>query len=337
MAGGVARTTVEPPTRQEPRPSEPLTEPIPVVAPTGSGPIRATRQAKEDERRSATGKPAQAPIVEQQPQPTWRPQTAAAPESQVSPPAVSTPPAPPVPAQPPVREPVRSIGNRTPVPDPRSIESWLADLRAPSDKPSAQPQRSEPQRSEVTGNADSPVSSGTSARNGRSSATNGSGTNGSGTNGSSVNSSATNGRQPYGTGSAPGGPDRSAGNDPVRPGDVISGPTPDSSPRTGGIRGYSQSASGTNGHEQDRTPSTPRARYDISTRNAPRNPAPEDEPNRSRSGGATPEPNAPQRSRRAAEPEVSDSTAENDSGKHRGGDGRQALSVSELLARERRQ
>ncbi|KZF09819.1 RND transporter [Rhodococcus sp. EPR-157] len=337
MAGGVARTTVAPPMRPAPRPSEPLTEPIPVVAPTGSGPIRATRQAKEDERRSATGKPAQAPIVEQQPQPTWRPQTAAAPESQVSPPAVSTPPAPPVPAQPPVREPVRSIGNRTPVPDPRSIESWLADLRAPSDKPSAQPQRSEPQRSEVTGNADSPVSSGTSARNGRSSATNGSGTNGSGTNGSSVNSSATNGRQPYGTGSAPGGPDRSAGNDPDRPGNVTREPTPDSSPRTGGIRGYSQSASGANGHDQDRTPSTPRARYDISTRNAPRNPAPEDEPNRSRSGGATPEPNAPQRSRRAAEPEVSDSTAENDSGKHRGGDGRQALSVSELLARERRQ
>ena len=341
MAGGVARTTVAPPIRPAPRPSEPLTEPIPVVAPTGSGPIRATRQAKEDERRSATGKPAHAPIVEQQPQPTWRPQTAAAPESQVSPPAVSTPPArpaPPVPAQPPVREPVRSLGNRTPVPDPRSIESWLADLRAPSDKPSAEPQRSEPQRSEVTGNADSPVSSGTSARNGRSSATNGSGTNGSGTNGSSVNSSATNGRQPYGTGSAPGGPDRSAGNDPDRPGNVTSEPTPDSSsPRTGGIRGYSQSASGANGHDQDRTPSTPRARYDISTRNAPRNPAPEDEPNRSRSGGATPESKAPQRSRRAAEPEVPDTTADNDSGKHRGGDGRQALSVSELLARERRQ
>ncbi len=335
MAGGVARTTVAPPIRPAPRPSEPLTEPIPVVAPTGSGPIRATRQAREDERRSATGKPAHAPIVEQQPQPTWRPQTAAAPESQVPTPAVSTPPArpaPPVPAQSPAREPVRSIGNRTPVPDPRSIESWLADLRAPSDKPSAEPQRSEPQRSEPTGDTDNPVASGTSARNGRSSATNGSGTNG-----SSVNSSATNGRQPYGTGSAPGGPDRSAGNDPDRPGDVISGPTTDSSPRAGGIRGYSQSASGTNGHEQDRTPSTPRARYDISTRNAPRNPAPEDEPTRSRSGGVTPEPKAPHRSRRAAEPEVSDTTAENDSGKHRGGDGRQALSVSELLARERRQ
>ncbi|WP_338888391.1 MMPL family transporter [Rhodococcus sovatensis] len=364
--GGVARTTVAPPIRPAARPSEPLTEPIPVVAPVGSGPIRATHVAKEDERRSATGRPARAPIVDQQAEPAWRSQQPATREPQV-PPAVSTPhgvstpqaettpparpapQAPPAPAQSPAREPARSNGHRTPVPDPRSIESWLADLRAPSDKPQSEPQRSVTQRSEVQGpevpkgsDSDSPVSSGTSARNGHYSPT---------VNGSGSNSSATNGRQPYGTGSAPGGPDRSA-----------SRPTPDtagsnSSPRPGGIRGYSQSAGsanggndprvrpdsptanghGSSGHEQERLPSTPRARYDISTRNAPRNPTPEDAPNRSRSGGATPDSTAPQPSRRAAEPDDADATADNDSGKHRGGDGRQALSVSELLARERRQ
>ncbi|AYJ47942.1 MMPL family transporter [Rhodococcus sp. P1Y] len=391
MAGAAPRTTVAPPLRPTPKQSEPLTEPIPVVAPTASGPIRATHVAKEDERRSATGKPSHAaeePAVPTPPAastgvsaPHVPPLGGSTPPAAVPPrpkPARPTPTAPPVPRQqPPTREPARSNGHRPSAPDPRSIESWLADLRAPSAPARPEPTPSEPARPEATRsepkrpNVESenrtPSGSSTSVPNGsvpNGSVSNGSGSNGSrsgtngsnGSNGSGSNgngsgsngsgSNGTYGRLPYNGGSViptnngthgSNGSERTNGNPSST---VPANGSGASGPRPGGIRGYSQDSNSpartaaagentTGSPQQPRPSSAPRARYDISTRNAPRTPGPEDEPNQQRSDAPVPEPGSTRSSRRAAEQD------DTDSGRHRGGDGRQALSVSELLARER--
>ncbi|MGA9870787.1 MAG: MMPL family transporter, partial [Rhodococcus sp. (in: high G+C Gram-positive bacteria)] len=409
------------PVRPGPVRNEPLTEPIPIVAPTGVGPIRATHAAKENERRSVTGKPAQAPeesALGERPTPAARPE-----------PVVAPTPLRPRPTAP--REPARSREHRESTPDPRSIESWLADLRAPT--PTSRTERTsselsseqpETQRWQADANSDPTATSegttpeprddaysaGSSARNGYSngqrnvygngdrngSDRNGSGrtnygagngapvngSNGSSSNGSNVNGSNSNGtgatsngaaRQPYGTASGQAPRATTSGATEGRAGD---------SPRTGGVRGYAQSApsdrdtgagnngtgnngtgtsagnngtgtsagnngtgtgagnngTGGNGRSRDAS-STPRARYDISTRNAPR--ASEPESSESRDQRPTPpesEPPKSRSSRRAAEAAPADgSDPGTDSGRHRGGDGRRALSVSELLARERRE
>ncbi|WP_072804645.1 MMPL family transporter [Rhodococcoides yunnanense] len=365
---GAARTsTVRPPVRTAPRPDEPLTEPIPVVAPSGSGPIRATHVAKETERRSVTGKPEKAP--QEQPQ------------AQVVRP--STPIAPPVPdEQPPARtqapttretvQPTRASGVGRPTsPDPRSIESWLADLRAPSEKP-----RTSATPTDAPSNNDQVVANGSSARNGyghagtnghspytngssngsaangsaaNGSATNGSGTNGSGTNGSGTNGSGTNGSGTNGSGTNGSGTNGSGTNGSATNG---RGATTNG---TGGLRGYSTGSSGSSdaGSESTRrsTPSEPQPRYDASTRNAPprrpepprqaepparsEQPARPAEPTRREPepGNAESTPLPTSRASRRANPETPESDDE-DRGRHRGG--QQALSVSELLARERR-
>ncbi|MFC8177873.1 MMPL family transporter [Rhodococcus sp. NPDC057297] len=467
LATAGAPAPVAPPVRTAPRRSEPLTEPIPVVAPTGSGPIRATHAAREDERRSATGRPSAAPETQDHsagsapglsghsagsapgplghsagsaPGPLGHSASSAPglsghsagsapgplPPATQKQPAVERPTPPPVPRpEPPKREPVRAQSNRSSSPDPRSIESWLADLRAPSEpqkpetqKPAPKPEtqapvsstpddtRTDADRTSVNASSrsDEPRRNGSAAYgptpNG--SATNGSGANGSGrnsyygpgVNGSSSNGSGSNGSGSNGSGSNGSGSNGSSSNGSGSGGRSTStsgsngsgyrssnghaegsngsaygargtgrppeaGPT---APRTGGIRGYSQdqsrdaeassAASRPEASQQEqptppRTQAAPRARYDISTRNAPRTPAPEDQSTRSWPAPTptpTPTPTPDDRpvglSRRADEQTApadgKAGTEDPDSGRHRGGDSRQALSVSELLARERR-
>ncbi len=305
MAGGAPATTVRPPIRPAPHRSEPLTEPIPVVAPTGSGPIRSKHIAREDERRSATGRPAQAPHERDgvtsssgssgdtaSPAPaTPKPAShnPAAPK-----PAAAAEPAPFVPEpprrQPPVtREPARPsrAGAAAGAPDPRSIESWLADLRAPSNT-SGENKSSENKNGADRNPADKP-------RNG------------------------TSPRPPYGStnGTPPNGaPDRGAGNGSTSTGSTSTGSTSTGSPNTGA----SSTASGNTGSGSTGSGNgTPRPRYDVSTRNAPRPEADDRDQERS--------------SRRGADASTQ-SDADNDSGRHRSGS--KALSVSELLAREGR-
>ncbi|MEO7078746.1 MAG: hypothetical protein ABIY38_07625, partial [Rhodococcus sp. (in: high G+C Gram-positive bacteria)] len=87
-------------------------------------------------------------------------------------------------------------------------------------------------------------------------------------------------------------------------------------------------------------PSEPRTRYDITTRNAPgrRNDTPDETPTPTgpeRTDSAVGADTPSQGRRRINDPVNPDPTeADIDSGRHRGG--QQALSVSELLARERR-
>ncbi|OZD08101.1 RND transporter [Rhodococcus sp. 06-235-1A] len=303
LAGGARPTTVAPPMRPAPRRSEPLTEPIPVVAPHGSGPIRATHAAKEESRRSVTGRPATPPEAE----PTRA--TPAAPRAQQAPrPAPSQPiqprprptvepeptqaadvvrPAPPVDpvAAPPSAQPPRAPSTpvtppsrtraaraaRSEGPDSRSIESWLADLRAPS----ASPPPSGP---------NTPV--------------NGSSQNGHGENGAAKNGSAQNG-------SAQNGSD---GGSSTRNGYSSNGSERNGSNGTE-HQHHESERNGTNGTGTDRTGSE----------------------NNGSNGSATEE-SVPERpSGRRAAP----SAEGGDSGRHRGGENGQVLSVSELLARER--
>ncbi|RRQ25032.1 RND transporter [Rhodococcus sp. Eu-32] len=336
-AGGPIR----PAARTAPRVNEPLTEPIPVVAPSGSGPIRATHAAKEEERRSATGRPSQAPADASTP--PARPRTVATPKVSDEPRPVRTPdpiskPEPVRRPQPATREtaqPARSSEpTRSSTPDPRSIESWLADLRAPTQKPST-PEPSKDTHSDdeqstagSTGTRNGTTRNGTTRNGYGRTGTNGSsrGTNDSATNGSATNGSVTNGAN--GTGNN--GTGNNGANDTYNGG------------RTNG------SAS------SPRPPAEPRQRYDVSTRNAPsrRSETPEPEQQRPSRGapqrptqGTTTGPAQPRRNEEAAAPtsRASRRAAENaeqpesdaDSGRHRGG--QQALSVSELLARERRQ
>ncbi|MFI8568735.1 MMPL family transporter [Rhodococcus sp. NPDC078407] len=291
LAGGAPSTTVAPPLRPAPRRSEPLTEPIPVVAPHGSGPIRATHAAKEESRRSVTGRPATPPEP-----------TPAAPPAQQAPrmsPGRQTPPRPavepeptqaaevvrPVPpvdpiaapssAQPPsaprspVSPPSRTRPARAPraeEPDSRSIESWLADLRAPSASPPSRP--SAPVNgANNNGRSDDASATIGSGQNG--SAHNGSEQNGSGQNGSAQNGSARNGR------SSNGSEHRST----------------NGAERNGSNGAERNGSNGSEHHESE----------------------------------------SPRPSGRRAAP----TTEGGDSGRHRGGENGQVLSVSELLARER--
>ncbi|SNT03358.1 MMPL family transporter [Rhodococcoides kyotonense] len=302
--------SIRPAARPVARANEPLTEPIPVVAPTGSGPIRATHAAKEEERRSATGKPHTAPAeASTPPAPPVQPRTVAAPQV----PDDCQPARKP---QPTTRETVQpnraSEPARASTPDPRSIESWLADLRAPSQKSSTPETPKNTRSDEDQVGAGSSTGRGGTTRNGygNSGTTNGAynGVNGSsGTNGTynGTNGTATNGAD-----------------------------TPSRS--TGGIRGYSQGSASAPESPQ-RPPADPRPRYDASTRNAPSRRAQPPEPDApaatpTRRSEDSPAPSSRAGRRSSENPETPESDA--DSGRHRGG--QQALSVSELLARERR-
>ncbi|CCQ13779.1 Hypothetical membrane protein [Rhodococcus sp. AW25M09] len=348
LAGGAPSTTVAPPMRPAPRRSEPLTEPIPVVAPHGSGPIRATHFAKEESRRSVTGRPATPPEHEPQaapqvqqaprpapsqptpPRPTVEPEPTQAaevvrPEPTVDPVAAPPPAQPPrAPSAPrtPATPPSRIRAGRTPradEPDGRSIESWLADLRAPSASP--------PSSRSNTSSHSNTTSNGTNY--------NGSNHNGSTTNGTNHNGHVENGSTQNGhveNGSAQNG---SAQNGSVQNGHVENGSGERSSTRNGhgsngsehrGSNGYSSNGSehnGTNGHgsngsEHNGTNGTARNGTDHtgSERNGT-------------NGSATSE--SPRTSGRRAAP----SPESGDSGRHRGGENGQVVSVSELLARER--
>ncbi|KAA0924558.1 MMPL family transporter [Rhodococcus sp. ANT_H53B] len=305
LAGGAPSSTVAPPMRPAPRRNEPLTEPIPVVALQGGGPIRATHAAKEESRRSVTGRPATPPEPTRAapttpPAPAARPtptppQAQTPPRAQAAPqdrpaarPAPSRPvaprptvepeptqaaeivrPAPPVNpvAAPPSAEPPRAPSAPRPTveppsrtraarapraeePDSRSIESWLADLRAPS----ASPPPSTPR--------------------------NGSTANGSNHNGTNHNGSTANGSN-------------------------HSGDDENRSPQNGSERnGHSGVESERNGTEPNGT---------------------------ERNGSASSETPSEKPSGRRAAP----TTEGGDSGRHRGGENGHVLSVSELLARER--
>ncbi|MDJ0394730.1 MMPL family transporter [Rhodococcus sp. G-MC3] len=418
MAGAAPLSPAMPPNtasphRPAPRRNEPLTEPIPVVAPVGSGPIRATHTAQENARRSATGKPAHAPKDEHS-IPEVKRQVPPPPAPEPRPAAPDPRPAAPQPRE---AMPTNGSNGKHPItPDPRSIEGWLADLRAPTDKPRNEParsdtrradaQRSESQSSEsqssqtqsfeaqssdkqapektpedrpVVRSRDESVSNGAAASGGASAHTGyyphgRNGSSSTGTNGSRSSRNGSNGSASSSSSSTP------------RPGYSIgadSSGTSGNYERTnnGGVRGYSSpsnstsngtgsngSSGGANGNARDEHPSStpikpttsssPRARYDITTRNAPRpaEPAPPEptaaeptaaeptapasEPTSSRLTGPAREHRespAPRSSRRGADTrsaEASESDA--DSGRHRGGDGRPALSVSDLLAREKR-
>ncbi|MDI9929352.1 MMPL family transporter [Rhodococcus sp. IEGM 1354] len=396
LAGGAPSSTVAPPMRPTPRRGEPLTEPIPVVAPHGGGPIRATHAAKEESRRSVTGRPATPPEptraapatppkqVEPQPdsaQPyssqayspqarssqAYSPQAPAArpiPPRPAEPrPPVSGPtraqqvpprphvepeptqaadvvrPAPPNPApapaperspRPPSAPPSRTRSTRAgraEEPDSRSIESWLADLRAPS---ASQAPRPSTPRSESPTNgshgSDSHTSNGHGSNghstNGHSTDANGSSSNGSTTNGTATNGAATNGADEHGTNGsstgAHGGPaagrNGSGRNVSGRNGNADNGSERRGSNGNGIDRNGSES-SGSNSNGSD---------HRTSERRDP-------ESNGNGAGASSESDREEKPSGRRAAP----STEGGDSGRHRGGDNGQVLSVSELLARER--
>ncbi|MCZ4077109.1 MMPL family transporter [Rhodococcus sp. H36-A4] len=333
LVGGRPVTTVKPPMRPTPQAAEPLTEPIPMIAPSSAGPVRSTYAAKEAERRSATGKPANAPsedtqaaeivraappVVQPEPQQPPVRQQPVVPERPVVRQQPVVPEQPAVPEQPMVRqqpprtpEPVRAAA-----PDSRSIESWLADLRAPTDSPEAPKEATATpaERSVSNGARNGSYSSSSTGRESDSSRT--------GTGG--------NRDYPQGSGS---GADRTTNGSP-RNGSHANGS------HTNGSQTNGSHTNGSAGSGAGARPSEPRTRYDITTRNAPgrRNETPSDpptptSPERSDSTADTDTPS--QGRRRMNEPVNPDpSEADIDSGRHRGG--QQALSVSELLARERR-
>ncbi|MBY4127268.1 MMPL family transporter [Rhodococcus fascians] len=295
LAGGVPSTTVAPPLRPTPRRSEPLTEPIPVVAPQGSGPIRATHAAKEESRRSVTGRPAtppeptrppatppaqnaprpapiQPPAARPRPiaeaRPTVEPEPTQAAEVVRPAPSVEPPRAPSAP-RPPVAPPSRprpARAARAEEPDSRSIESWLADLRAPSASPPSRP-NAPVNGSSRNGHDDSDASRNGHGTNG--SAHNGSAQNGHGASNSARNVYGSNGIERNGSNGSNGSVHRESGHDEA-------------------------DHNGTNGSASTESKS-----------------------------------DKPSGRRAAAAPD------NGDSGRHRGGENGQVLSVSELLARER--
>ena len=238
LAGGAPSSTVAPPMRPTPRRNEPLTEPIPVVAPQGGGPIRATHAAKEESRHSVTGRPAtppeptraasaapEAPAARPTPTP---PQAQAAPQERPAPvpprPTVEPEPtqaadvvrpAPPVnpvaappSAQPPrapspsATPPSRTRAARAPraeEPDSRSIESWLADLRAPSASPPPSTPRNGSTANGSNHNGSNHSGSNHSGQDENSSPKNGSERNGHSNNGSERHGSERNGTERNGT------------------------------------------------------------------------------------------------------------------------------------------
>ncbi|MDJ0467461.1 MMPL family transporter [Rhodococcoides fascians] len=389
LAGGAPSSTVAPPMRPTPRRGEPLTEPIPVVAPHGGGPIRATHAAKEESRRSVTGRPATPPEPtraapttpprQAEPQPdseqpyssqayspqarssqAYSPQAPAARPTPPRPaerrPPVSGPtraqqvpprpdvepeptqaadvvrPAPPSAApapeqspQPPSAPPSRTRSTRAgraEEPDSRSIESWLADLRAPS--ASQAPRPSTPRNESLTNGShgsDSHTSNGHGS-NGHSTGANGSSSNSSTTNGAATNGAATNGADKHGTnGSSTGthggtaaGRNGSGRNVSGRNGNADNGSERRGSNGNGIDRNGSDS-SGSNSSGSDHRTSE---RHDT-------------ESNGNGVGASSESDREEKPSGRRAAP----STEGGDSGRHRGGDNGQVLSVSELLARER--
>ncbi|OZC51121.1 RND transporter [Rhodococcus sp. WWJCD1] len=338
LAGGAPSTTVAPPLRPAPRRSEPLTEPIPVVAPHGSGPIRATHAAKEESRRSVTGRPAtppeptretpaappaqQAPRsapnqpTPQRPRPTVEPHPNAGPRPTAGPrPAVE-----PEPTQ--AAEVVRPAPSVDPVADSPSVEP----PRAPSTPrpPVAPPSRPRPARAPRAEEPDSrsieswladlraPSASPPSRPN---ATVNGSDRNGHGENGSARNGSADNGSAD--NGSAPNG---SAGNSSNRNGNSSNGFGHNASNGSNGTEhraGNDTEHNGSNGSEHRGS------EHRGSERNGSERTGSE------RTGTNGSESDRP--SGRRATP----ATEGGDSGRHRGGENGQVLSVSELLARER--
>ncbi|OZF36142.1 RND transporter [Rhodococcus sp. 14-2496-1d] len=319
LAGGAPSSTVAPLMRPAPRRSEPLTEPIPVVAPHGGGPIRATHAAKEESRRSVTGRPATPPEPTRaapatpaapaaRPTPT-PPRTQAAPQERPAPrPAPSRPVAPrptvePEPTQ--AAEVVRPAPPVNPVAAPPSAEP----PRAPSAPrpPAAPPSRTRAARAPRAEEPDSrsieswladlraPSASPppSTPRNG--STANGSdhnGSNHSGANHGASNHSATNHGGRDETGSPQNGSDRNGHSN--------------GSERNGTDR------NGTNGTDRNGTEQTGTERNGSN-------------------GSASSEPRPEKPSGRRSAP----TTEGGDSGRHRGGENGQVLSVSELLARER--
>ncbi|OZC67583.1 RND transporter [Rhodococcus sp. 06-470-2] len=319
LAGGAPSSTVAPPMRPAPRRSEPLTEPIPVVAPHGGGPIRATHAAKEESRRSVTGRPATPPEPTRaapatpaapaaRPTPT-PPRTQAAPQERPAPrPAPSRPVAPrptvePEPTQ--AAEVVRPAPPVNPVAAPPSAEP----PRAPSAPrpPAAPPSRTRAARAPRAEEPDSrsieswladlraPSASPppSTPRNG--STANGSdhnGSNHSGANHGASNHSATNHGGRDETGSPQNGSDRNGHSN--------------GSERNGTDR------NGTNGTDRNGTEQTGTERNGSN-------------------GSVSSEPRSEKPSGRRSAP----TTEGGDSGRHRGGENGQVLSVSELLARER--
>ena len=353
LAGAAPATTVRPPIRPAPadRPatprSEPLTEPIPVVAPTGSGPIRATHAAKEDERRTATGRPAHAP--DDRPSSTSTP--AARPEHanpraaspgvagmDATPTGFSTPSAEPTPATPPrsipetprreqpaKREPARPNrqgANAGAAPDPRSIESWLADLRAPSNPP-----RTERTSNDNSNPDDNNADKNNAEKNQPSRPRNG--TNGSRTTSDHPSPNGTTGNVTTGNGTTGNGRSAHAGTN--GNGSTSNGSTSNGTAASGATNGSNGSA------RASRPSNNPRPRYDASTRNAPR-PEPDAHEQDARQQDARRQDarteEAPQSSGPDTAARRASTDADNDSGRHRGGS--KALSVSELLAREGR-
>jgi RND superfamily putative drug exporter len=401
LAGGAPSSTVAPPMRPTPRRGEPLTEPIPVVAPHGGGPIRATHAAKEESRRSVTGRPATppeptraaptTPPKQAEPQPdsaqpyssqayspqarssqAYSPQAPAArptpprpaePRPPVSgptraqqvpprphvepeptqaadvvrpaPPSAAPTPAPAQSPQPPSAPPSRTRSTRAgraEEPDSRSIESWLADLRAPS---ASQAPRPSTPRSESPLNgshgSDSHGSNGhgsnghSTGANGSSSigsTTNGAATNGAATNGAATNGAATNGADEHGTnGSSTGAHGGTAAG---RNGSGRNGNADNGSER----RGSNGNGIDRNGSDSSGSVSSGSISSGSDHRTSERH---DTESNGNGVGASSESDREEKPSGRRAAP----STEGGDSGRHRGGDNGQVLSVSELLARER--
>jgi RND superfamily putative drug exporter len=329
LAGGAPSSTVTPPMRPAPRRSEPLTEPIPVVAPHGGGPIRATHAAKEESRRSVTGRPATPPEPTRaapatpaapaaRPTPT-PPRTQAAPQERPAPrPAPSRPVAPrptvePEPTQ--AAEVVRPAPPVNPVAAPPSAEP----PRAPSAPrpPAAPPSRTRAARAPRAEEPDSrsieswladlraPSASPppSTPRNG--STANGSdhnGSNHSASNHSGANHGASNHSGANHSGANHGGRDET-------------GSPQNGSDRNGHSNGSERNGTdrnGTNGSDRNGTEQTGTERNGSN-------------------GSASSEPRSEKPSGRRSAP----TTEGGDSGRHRGGENGQVLSVSELLARER--
>ncbi|MFV9457257.1 MMPL family transporter [Rhodococcus sp. NM-2] len=124
-----------------PRKPEPLTEPIPLVtaralAAKMSEDDAKARRAQNEARRSATGRPARAPEIEDTP--TAEPQTTVLPQPAPPRPAPTqsrpAPPSRPAPQSRPAPRPRPAAPAPAPGPatESRPIESWLADLRSTS-------------------------------------------------------------------------------------------------------------------------------------------------------------------------------------------------------------
>ncbi|MEW2017600.1 MMPL family transporter [Rhodococcus sp. NPDC076796] len=309
LAGGAPSSTVAPPMRPQPRRNEPLTEPIPVVAPHGGGPIRATHAAKEESRRSVTGRPATPPEP-----------TRAAPATPPAPAARPTPTPPRSEAAPQERPAPRPAPSRPVAPRP-TVEpepTQAADVvrPAPPVNPVAAPPSAQPPRAPSAPSPSAPPPSRTrAARAPRAEEPDS----------RSIESWLADLRAPSASpppstprnGSTANGSDHNGSN---HSGSNHSGHDENSSPQSGSEHnGHSNNGSernGTNGSESNGTE---------------RNGTNGSESNGHSNGSASSESPSEKPSGRRAAP----TTEGSDSGRHRGGENGHVLSVSELLARER--